>query len=144
MAELAPGPDAPIIVELAGPPHGKGRPRFVRATGHVHTPQRTINYEGELRAAGAAVMAGRVPVTGPLCVLVEAFFPIPASWSVKKRAQALAGLLRPTKRPDWENVAKMLDAFNEVVWRDDAQVVDGRIVKAYSDRPRLVVTVGAV
>jgi Holliday junction resolvase RusA-like endonuclease len=86
-------------------------------------------------------MAGRPPLEDALRVSVLAYFGIPASWSAKKRAAALAGLVRPTKRPDWENVAKMLDALNGVVWRDDAQVVSGLIEKHYSDRPRLRVEV---
>jgi Holliday junction resolvase RusA-like endonuclease len=67
---------------------------------------------------------------------------VPQSWSAKKRAAALAGAIRPAKRPDLDNIAKMLDALNEVVWRDDAQVVSGLIEKLYSDRPRLRVEVG--
>lgn len=146
MPEIAPGPDAPIIVELAGVPSGKGRPRFARAGAFVrtYTDAKTRTYEGELRAAAADVMRGRAPIEGPIVVMMEAYLPIPASWSQKKRAQALAGALRPTSKPDVDNLAKILDAFNQVVFVDDKQIVDGRIVKAYSDRPRLVVTVGAV
>ena len=130
-----------VIIELAGEPRGKGRPRFVRRTGHAFTPQRTASYEACLRHEGALVMAGRLPLEGALHVRVSAYFGIPTSWGVKKRAAALDGVIRPTKRPDWENVAKMLDAFNGVVWRDDAQVVSGMIEKFYTDRPRLRVEV---
>jgi Holliday junction resolvase RusA-like endonuclease len=132
-----------LIIELLGEPRGKGRPRFVRRTGHAYTPQRTASYEAMLRHEAALAMAGRAPLEGPLLVQVAAHFEIPASWSAKKRAAALAGEIRPTKRPDWENVAKMLDAFNAVVWRDDAQVVSGLIEKFYSDRPRLHIEVVA-
>jgi len=72
---------------------------------------------------------------------VSAYFGVPQSWGAKKRAAALAGAIRPAKRPDLDNVVKMLDALNEVVWRDDAQVVSGLIEKYYSDRPRLRVEV---
>jgi Holliday junction resolvase RusA-like endonuclease len=130
-----------IVVELAGTPLGKGRPRFVRATGRAFTPEKTRNFESNLLLAAQDVMAGRPPIEGPLCVRVEAHFPIPQSWSKKKQAGALLGVLRPTTRPDWENIAKMLDAFNKIVWIDDAQVVDGIIIKRYSDRPRLRVEV---
>jgi Holliday junction resolvase RusA-like endonuclease len=130
-----------IVVELAGTPLGKGRPRFMRATGHAYTPEKTRNFESNLLLAAQDVMAGRPPIEGPLYVRVEAHFPIPQSWSKKKQAGALLGTLRPTTRPDWENIAKMLDAFNKIVWIDDAQVVDGIIIKRYSDRPRLRVEV---
>lgn len=132
-----------IVVELAGEPKGKGRPRFSRKSGHAYTPGPTRTYESALRLAAERVMDGAPPLEGALSVNVFAFMPIPASWSQKKRAAAALNLTRPTSRPDWENIAKMLDAFNEIVWRDDKQVVEGTISKQYSDRPRLRVEVRA-
>ena len=35
----------------------------------------------------------------------------------------------------------MADALNEIVWKDDSQVVDGRSIKIYSDRPALRIEV---
>ena len=130
-----------VVIELAGEPKGKGRPRFARRTGHAYTPAKTASYEACLRHEAALVMAGRPPLEGALRVQVGAYFGIPQSWSAKKRDAALAGTIRPAKRPDWENVAKMLDAFNGVVWRDDAQIVSGLIEKHYNDRPRLRIEV---
>jgi Holliday junction resolvase RusA-like endonuclease len=133
-----------IVIELAGEPRGKGRPRFARRTGHAYTPQKTASYEAMLRHEAALAMADRPPFEGALSVRVRAFFQVPQSWSAKKRAAALAGTIRPTKRPDWENVAKMLDAFNGVVWRDDSQIVSGLIEKHYSDRRRLRVEISTL
>lgn len=86
-------------------------------------------------------MRGRFPAFGPLRVELRAYFGIPASWSNAKRQRAVAGELRPTKRPDMDNVAKMLDALNGIVWLDDAQVVDERISKFYDSRPRIEVEI---
>ena len=130
-----------VVIELAGPPVGKGRPRFFRKTGHAYTPEPTRTYETNLKYAAQVAMAGRPPMEGPLAVVVVATLPIAESWSKKRKAAARDGVERPTKTPDWENIAKMLDAFNEVVWRDDAQVVEGRITKLYGERPALHVTV---
>jgi Holliday junction resolvase RusA-like endonuclease len=135
---------AAVVVELLGKPKGKARPRFARRTGHAYTPQETANYEACLRHEAAVAMAGRAPLAGAVRVQVNAYFGVPQSWSSKKRGAALAGAIRPTKRPDWENVAKMLDALNGVVWRDDAQVVSGLIEKFFSDRPRLRIEVVAI
>lgn len=132
-----------VDIELCGKPEGKGRPRFARS-GHAFTPANTRTYEANLKYSAQEAMAGRPPIDGPVRVRVEALFPIPKSWSKKKQAEAMAGNVWPTCKPDWENVAKMLDAFNEVVWRDDAQVVEGVIRKVYSDRPALRVTVSAI
>jgi Holliday junction resolvase RusA-like endonuclease len=130
-----------ITVELPGVPQGKGRPRFVRATGAAYTPAKTRSYESMLQGAAIQAMAGAEPMEGPLRVRVDALFPVPASWSKSKRAAALLGVIRPTGRPDWENIAKVLDAFNCVVWKDDAQVVEGAIFKRYSETPRLIVRI---
>jgi Holliday junction resolvase RusA-like endonuclease len=134
----------PLIIELLGEPKGKARPRFARRTGHAYTPQETANYEACLRHEAALAMAERLPLEGALTVQINAYFGVPQSWSGKKRAAALAGAIRPAKRPDLDNIAKMLDALNEVVWRDDAQVVSGLIEKHYSDRPRLRVEVAVL
>ncbi len=130
-----------IIITMAGEPAGKGRPRFARATGRAYTPAKTRDYEAGLRYAAERVMAGKPPLTGPVVVDVVAGMPVPQSWSRKKQAQALAGIIRPTTRPDWENIGKMLDALNEIVWRDDAQVVDGRVRKVYREAPSLSIKV---
>lgn len=126
-----------IVIELAGTPVGKGRPRFIRRTGHAYTPEKTRNYEGNLRLAAQDVMGGAKPLEGPLAVTVHALFPIPASWSKKKRSAALDGSMWPTSKPDPDNIMKGLDALNEVVFRDDKQIVDARVIKSYSERPAL-------
>lgn len=133
--------DQQLTITVVGTPLGKGRPRFHRASGRAYTPEKTRNFETNLKLAAQDVMAGRPPLAGPLYVMVEAYFPIPQSWSKKKRDQAEAGTIRPTTKPDWENIAKMLDAFNQVVWIDDAQIIHGAIAKHYSNQPRLRVDV---
>lgn len=133
-----------ITIRLAGLPKGKGRPRFVRATGAAFTPAATRSYESHLRMAAQDVMGGRAPVEGALKVCVFASFPIPASWPKKRRQAALAGTARPTSKPDADNLLKILDALNQVVWRDDSQIVDGFVRKLYSETPELVVTVEVI
>lgn len=134
----------PVQIVLSGEPQGKGRPRFVRSTGHAFTPANTRKYESALRYAAQEAMGTEAPLEGPLCVVVVAIFPVPASWSEKKRRAAYAGAIWPTVKPDADNLIKVLDACNEVVWRDDKQIVDARIVKRYGERPRLVIEVREV
>jgi len=129
-----------VRIELAGAPMGKERVRVTR-TGHAYTPERTVNYESRLALAAQMVMNGRPLLEGPLAVVVEAYMPIAASKPKKWQAAALSGQIRPTKKPDWDNFGKILDALNLVVWADDAQIADGRVLKWYSARPRMVVHV---
>lgn len=130
-----------ITIELAGEPKGKGRPRFARATGHTYTPAATRSYEAALRYAAQEAMAGKPPLEGALSLRVEAYLPIPASWSKRKQLRASMILIRPTTKPDFDNLMKPLDALNKVVWRDDSQIVTVSFAKFYSERPRLVVGV---
>jgi len=127
-----------IEIVLAGPPMGKERVRFVRATGRAFTPERTVNYEGRLALAAQAVMAGRPLLTGPIRADVVVLMPITASKPRWWKLAAAVGAERPTKKPDWDNFGKILDALNLIVWADDAQVVDGRVRKYFGERPGLV------
>ena len=82
------------------------------------------------------------PIQTALEVFAIASMSVPASWSRKKAAKALEGEIRPTARPDIDNLSKaLLDGCNGVVWKYDKQVVDLRIVKRYADAPGLTVAV---
>jgi len=125
---------------LAGKPMAKGRVRFTQK-GHAYTPDRTVRYEGQLAFAAQQAMNGRLPADGPVAVTLIVSMPIPVSWSAKKRTQAETGFLYPTVKPDLDNFAKMLDALNMIVWNDDSQIIDLRVVKTYSLTPQLTVAV---
>lgn len=127
----------PIVIELPGVPVGKGRPKFVKATGIAFTPAKTRSYESHLRLAAQEAMGARPPIDGPISIMMAALLPVPKSWTQKKRAAALLGIVRPTSKPDADNYLKLSDALNEIVFRDDSQVVEATVRKAYSDRPLL-------
>jgi Holliday junction resolvase RusA-like endonuclease len=132
---------ASFTIELPGPPLGKGRPRFVRATGHVYTPPETARYQEALRKQALVTMGRQRPLEGPLSIYVEALFPMLESWSIRQCDRALAGAVLPDKKPDLDNILKMLDAFNGIVWFDDRQIVTATIKKRYSNTPALLVKV---
>jgi Holliday junction resolvase RusA-like endonuclease len=132
-----------IIIEIAGEPVGKGRARFARTTGHAYTPTRTRRYEDQLRYVAQQTMNGQAPLQGPLFVQIDAYFPIPNSWSRKKREAALVGSIKHVTRPDIDNLVKTVDSLNQVVWGDDRQIVTCVVSKHYTDRPRLRIEVTA-
>lgn len=132
---------SPIIIRLSGEPKGKGRPRFSRGTGMAFTPAATRKYEAALRFAAQEAMGDAQPLTEALTVTVTAALPIATSWSKVKQQRARDGLIRPTKRPDVDNFAKTLDGLNEVVFRDDSQIVELTVRKVYSDKPELRIEV---
>ena len=70
---------------------------------------------------------------------------MPASWSKRKAAEALHGVIRPTKKPDADNVLKAVcDGINGVVWHDDTQAVDVTLRKRYGPVPGVWVFVRQV
>lgn len=145
-----------VVIRLLGPPRGKGRPR-TRVVGEfatIYTDAATRQYENALKAEGIKAMAGREPLDEAVSVVILAYMPVPASWSAKKRADAISGDIPHTSKPDFDNVTKMLDGLNyhpprfkgdrakrPIIWRDDAQIVAAQFFKQYSDQPRLEITV---
>lgn len=143
-------PNGEIIITLHGEPQGKGRPRFSLVTPasgksftSVYTPKETRAYERALAMAGKTAMRRfrRLPLQGPLDVVVLAVMSVPSSWSKKKRDAALTGVVRPTVTPDWDNIGKMVDGLNGIAWIDDKQIVRGTVVKSYGEYPRLEVRI---
>jgi Holliday junction resolvase RusA-like endonuclease len=130
----------PIEVVLAGPPRGKERVRRAQ-DGHAYTPEKTVSFEGRLAYAAQKVMGDRPPLDCALVLDVAMHFPVPAGKPKKFREAALRGDIRPTVKPDWDNGGKLTDALNLIVWVDDKQIVDGRVRKFYSDRPRTIVRI---
>ena len=128
-----------IVIDLPELPIAKGRPRFGK--GRVWTPKRTSAFEKSLGWQAKTAMKGKAPLQGSLAVSVDAYFPVPVSWSKRDRAAALIGEIRPKGRPDADNVLKCLDALNNIVWLDDAQIVDAEIHKYYSVKPLLHIEV---
>ena len=128
---------------IPGPPVGKGRPRM--AAGRMYTPAKTANYEGLVAHEAAVAMAGRPLLEGACSCSIQIVLPIPASWSKKKQAAALAGEIYPTVKPDVDNVIKAIfDGMNGVVWKDDVQACDGQQTKRYGATPMVRVWVQEV
>lgn len=129
---------------IPGPPVGKGRPKFARRGKFVtaYTPDKTASYENLVKMSAAEAMNGQELIDGPVQVSVWLWVTPPASWSLKKQRDALGHLIFPTTKPDIDNVIKgIFDAMNEIVWKDDKQVIDLAVFKRYGDSARASVTV---
>ncbi len=52
------------------------------------------------------------------------------------------GYIRPTKKPDCDNLAKVIcDALNGIAYYDDSQIVEITISKYYSGTPEVRVAI---
>lgn len=119
-----------------GEPQGKARARTVRSGGKVHsfTPQKTADYEELVRRAWLASGETGYYNKTPIAVKILAYFQIPKSVSKKKREEMLDDFVRPTKKPDADNIAKIIcDGLNGIAYGDDAQVVDLEVTKYWTD-----------
>ena len=101
-------------------------------SGHAraYTPGRTVAYESLIGMCAAGAMAGRPPLAGPVSLIVVATFPIPASWSKRKRAAALWH----TGKPDLDNMLKAIaDGGNGILWGDDRCIARVALGKQYGE-----------
>lgn len=136
---------------VMGEPTGKGRPRFVarynpqtgRAFGQAHTPEKTIVYENLVKMEYLEQTGRfRFPDDAMLAMRIAAYYGIPKSASKKKRSMMIDGLIRPTKKPDMDNVMKIIaDSLNQIAYKDDTQVVDCCCRKFYAEKPCVIVEI---
>lgn len=141
MDQMTPSRNLLVQFTVPGRPQAKQRARVNTVTGTVYTPVKTINYEGLVALAAQDAMLGEPPALGALDVHIDVSMPIPESWSERKKADARLHKILPTGKPDLDNIAKMLDSLNNVVWADDSRIVDLTLSKRYSDRPGLTIYV---
>jgi len=129
-----------ICFEIPGEPQGKRRARFFKA-GHFiksYGDPKTVNYETFIREMFCLSYPEFIPLEGQLDIEIMAFCAMPKSISKKKRELMQSGSLRPAKRPETDNIAKViLDALTGLTFKNDSQVVRLLVEKAYSDRPRV-------
>jgi Holliday junction resolvase RusA-like endonuclease len=129
-----------VIFTIRGEPRGKGRPRFTK-TGRVYTPTETAQYES-LVGLSYRNSAKGYKFTSPVRVTIKAFHKPPKGKSKKVTEDMLNGRILPTKRPDVDNIAKIiLDGLNKVAWDDDTQVIEMMVTKRYSEEPLVAVII---
>lgn len=118
---------------------GKQRPRFNSKTGNTYTPDKTVNYENWVKLCYQQQCDGE-KLTGKITASIMAYYPIPKNTSKIKKNYMLLGIERPTKKPDVDNIAKViLDSLNSFAYDDDKQIVTCGISKWYGENPRVEV-----
>jgi Holliday junction resolvase RusA-like endonuclease len=127
-----------IKLTIPGKPLGKQRPRVMR-NGHTYTPDKTVNYETLVKQLYITEHFQK-QLPGAIKATITAYMPIPKSESKVRKEKMREGKIRPTKKPDWDNIGKIItDALNGLAYDDDKQIVDARVIKLYGDQPRVEV-----
>ena len=127
-----------VSFTIEGEPVGKGRPRHGKYK--TYTPAKTKSVENNI-AYFYKVNVGYY-FEGYVKLNLNLYYSIAKSDSKKKKLIKLNNELRPNKKPDIDNVVKLVaDALNEVAYKDDTQIIELRCRKFYSDIPRMEITI---
>ena len=121
---------------VEGEPRGKQRPRV--ANGHAYTPIETRQYEDAVRFQYMASGGKEFPLRVQMKIV--AYYSIPKTTTKAVRKMMLNGDILPTRKPDCDNILKIIaDALNGIAYKDDAQVNAMAIEKRYSETPCVAV-----
>lgn len=122
---------------IAGKPFGKQRPRVTTKGNYAHayTPSETAEYEEKVRAAYREQCNGYYGKDKAVGITILAIFEPSKSDSKRVKEEKLSGKIQPMKKPDWDNIGKIIcDALNGVAWEDDKQVISATILKQYGEK----------
>lgn len=137
-----------VTFHVPGKPQGKARARtfYNPASGkHVsHTPDNTVLYENPIKGQFLNQADGFYLERGtPAALRIVARFLPPKSTAKKKQRQMLEGEILPLKKPDMDNIVKVVaDALNGVAYHDDTQIALLAASKIYADEEGLEIVVG--
>lgn len=119
-------------------PQAQARPRATRMGKGIrlYDPKKTADFKKELRAMAQGLDVE--PLQDALSVEIWFYRAVQKSISNKEHVRRTTGCVRPTVKPDIDNLCKAtLDSFNGILWKDDSQIVDLNLHKYYSDNPRI-------
>lgn len=137
-----------VSFNVPGTPKGKARARTVYNKNtkqyQSYTPDNTVLYENLIRTTYTQKFGKlRVSAGIPVEINIVSTFEPAASVSKAQRIKMLAGTIKPTKKPDLDNIAKVvLDALNGLAFYDDSQVIWISAKKEYGEEAGLFVRIG--
>lgn len=124
---------------IIGKPKAKQSAKFRKIGNFVqkYTPKEIVDYANWVKHSFYKEYPNHLPselIDYQLEMRIDVFFTIPKSFSKTKTALALTRQLRPTVKPDWDNISKNIcDALNGIAYPDDKAIVSGSVNKYYSD-----------
>ena len=118
-----------IVVE--GTIRGKQRPRFNTKTGRAFASNQTLNYENWIKQC--YIEQSNKLLQGAIRARIEIYYSVPKSYSKRKIEAIKDGTDYPMKKPDCDNVVKIvLDSLNKIAYDDDKQVVELTVLKRWT------------
>ncbi len=124
--------------EVPGKITGKARPRVNTETGRAYTPASTKEYELLIKQYFKIKYPRYEILQGRIAVKIIACFAIPKSTSQKQKTLMLENKISPTKKPDIDNIVKIiLDALNKMAFKDDSQITKIQVEKLYAEEEKI-------
>lgn len=137
-----------LYFTIDGDPFGKLNLRPMNVKGHasVFNPKENTDYMEKVSSAVKKQLGeGSEPDPDSMFVVkVHAYFQIPKRLSKRMKMLALQNKVKPTKKPDLDNISKVvLDGIthSQSVWKDDSQVIEEHLYKYYAEDPCVVVVI---
>ena len=128
--------------EVPGKVIGKGRPRLNSYTGVVYTPTKTKDYESLVEQYFLLKYPRFKTLEGRIKVSIIAYFSIPKATKKSDINEMLDNNISPTKKPDIDNIIKIvLDAMNKFAFKDDTQVTKLEVEKKYAETSKIYVKI---
>jgi Holliday junction resolvase RusA-like endonuclease len=122
-------------------PMGKERPRLT-GRGAVYTPTKTKVYENFIKGCYIEQCGDVSFGDRSISMTVKAYVPPLSKFRKAETEAALRGELKPTAKPDADNILKaILDALNELAYNDDRAIYKISVERIYSNDPRTEVTI---
>ena len=110
---------------------GKQRPRLGRFG--AYTPSQTVNYENWIKVCFKQQCKSFYSEKD-LKAEINIYHGIVKGTSKKNKKLMLLNELRPAKKPDIDNIVKVvLDSLNKIAFNDDNQVIEVTAKKFYSE-----------
>lgn len=128
--------------EVPGNIVGKARPRVNTNTGRAYTPTKTKDYEYLVEQYFILKYPKFEPIKNRTKVTIKAYFEIPKSTNKKQKEEMLKNNISPTKKPDIDNIIKIiLDSMNKFAFEDDNQITKIDVEKIYSEEEKIYIKI---
>lgn len=127
-----------FIFEISGDPIPQKQTQWTRR-GHVYDPSKKDKEQIQWQIRPNAPAS---PLQGAIEMHLTFYVAIPKGTSAIRRRQMLNGVILPTKRPDFDNLAYIItNALKGIVYQDDSLVTDCIIRKRYGDPTKTIIKI---
>ena len=128
--------------EVIGKITGKARPKVNTYTMRDYTPTQTKDYENLIKQYFVIKYPKYIPIENRIKITIVAYFPILKNTSRTNTEKMLNNEISPTKKPDIDNIVKIiLDALNKIAFKDDNQITKLDVEKKYGTVERIYVKI---